>query len=53
MAIPPQIINPYGDIEEWNGIIQEELNHISTVKKRIPAFVGAKKPTRYLFHRHT
>ncbi|CAH1995886.1 unnamed protein product [Acanthoscelides obtectus] len=30
MVIPPWIINPYGDIEETNVIIQEELTEIST-----------------------
>ncbi|CAH1962651.1 unnamed protein product [Acanthoscelides obtectus] len=30
MAIPPWIINPYGDIEETNVIIQEELTELST-----------------------
>ncbi|CAH1970146.1 unnamed protein product [Acanthoscelides obtectus] len=30
MVIPPWIINPYGDIEETNVIIQEELNELST-----------------------
>ncbi|CAH1972252.1 unnamed protein product [Acanthoscelides obtectus] len=30
MVIPPWIINPYGDIEETNVIIQEELTELST-----------------------
>ncbi|CAH1983648.1 unnamed protein product [Acanthoscelides obtectus] len=30
MVIPPWIINPYGDIEETNVIIQEELTKLST-----------------------
>ncbi|CAH2014383.1 unnamed protein product [Acanthoscelides obtectus] len=30
MVIPPWIINPYGDIEETNVIIQEELTEPST-----------------------
>ncbi|CAH1971105.1 unnamed protein product [Acanthoscelides obtectus] len=30
MVIPPWIINPYGDIEEANDIIQEELTELST-----------------------
>ncbi|CAH1998422.1 unnamed protein product [Acanthoscelides obtectus] len=30
MVIPPLIINPYGDIEETNVIIQEELTELST-----------------------
>ncbi|CAH1998960.1 unnamed protein product [Acanthoscelides obtectus] len=30
MVIPPWIINPYGDIEEKNVIIQEELTELST-----------------------
>ena len=29
MVIPPWIINPYGDIEETNVIIQEELTKLS------------------------
>ncbi|CAH2019979.1 unnamed protein product [Acanthoscelides obtectus] len=29
MVIPPWIINPYGDIEETNVIIQEELTELS------------------------
>nr|CAH7761337.1 unnamed protein product [Callosobruchus chinensis] len=28
MVIPPWIINPYGDIEETNVIIQEELTEV-------------------------
>ncbi|CAH2003665.1 unnamed protein product [Acanthoscelides obtectus] len=30
MVIPPWIISPYGDIEETNVIIQEELTELST-----------------------
>ncbi|CAH2005203.1 unnamed protein product [Acanthoscelides obtectus] len=30
MVIPPWMINPYGDIEETNVIIQEELTELST-----------------------
>ncbi|CAH1968986.1 unnamed protein product [Acanthoscelides obtectus] len=30
MVLPPCIINPYGDIEETNVIIQEELTELST-----------------------
>ncbi|CAH1976301.1 unnamed protein product [Acanthoscelides obtectus] len=30
MVIPPWIINPYGDLEETNVIIQEELTELST-----------------------
>ncbi|CAH2019261.1 unnamed protein product [Acanthoscelides obtectus] len=30
MVIPPCIINPYGDIEETNVIIQEEQTELST-----------------------
>ncbi|CAH1997541.1 unnamed protein product [Acanthoscelides obtectus] len=30
MVIPPWIINPYGDIQETNVIIQEELTKLST-----------------------
>ncbi|CAH2017453.1 unnamed protein product [Acanthoscelides obtectus] len=30
MVIPPWIINPYGDVEETNVIIQEELTELST-----------------------
>ncbi|CAH2001709.1 unnamed protein product [Acanthoscelides obtectus] len=30
MVIPPWITNPYGDIEETNVIIQEELTELST-----------------------
>ncbi|CAH1980092.1 unnamed protein product [Acanthoscelides obtectus] len=30
MIIPPWIINPYGDIDETNVIIQEELTSLST-----------------------
>ncbi|CAH2014418.1 unnamed protein product [Acanthoscelides obtectus] len=30
MVIPPWIINPYGDIEQTNVIIQEELTELST-----------------------
>ncbi|CAH1983266.1 unnamed protein product [Acanthoscelides obtectus] len=30
MVIPPWIINPYGDIEETNVIVQEELTELST-----------------------
>ncbi|KAK4876588.1 hypothetical protein RN001_009094, partial [Aquatica leii] len=30
MVIPPWIINPYGDIEETDVIIQEELTELST-----------------------
>ncbi|CAH2015830.1 unnamed protein product [Acanthoscelides obtectus] len=30
MVIPPWIINPYGDIEETNVIIEEELTELST-----------------------
>ncbi|CAH1996675.1 unnamed protein product [Acanthoscelides obtectus] len=30
MVIPPWIINPYGDIEETNVIIQEELTELTT-----------------------
>ncbi|CAH2019737.1 unnamed protein product [Acanthoscelides obtectus] len=30
MVIPPWIINPYGDIEDTNVIIQEELTELST-----------------------
>ncbi|CAH2018293.1 unnamed protein product [Acanthoscelides obtectus] len=30
MVIPQWIINPYGDIEETNAIIQEELTELST-----------------------
>ncbi|CAH1991619.1 unnamed protein product [Acanthoscelides obtectus] len=30
MVIPPWINNPYGDIEETNVIIQEELTELST-----------------------
>ncbi|CAH1972692.1 unnamed protein product [Acanthoscelides obtectus] len=30
MVIPPWIINPYGDIEETNVIIQEKLTELST-----------------------
>ncbi|CAH2010177.1 unnamed protein product, partial [Acanthoscelides obtectus] len=30
MVIPPWIINPYGDIEESNVIIQEELTELNT-----------------------
>ncbi|CAH1976641.1 unnamed protein product [Acanthoscelides obtectus] len=30
MVIPPWIINPYGDIEETNVIIKEELTELST-----------------------
>ncbi|KAK4880505.1 hypothetical protein RN001_008651 [Aquatica leii] len=30
MVLPPWIINPYGDIEETNVIIQEELSELST-----------------------
>ncbi|CAH2003254.1 unnamed protein product, partial [Acanthoscelides obtectus] len=30
MVIPPWIINPYGDIEETNVIIQEQLTELST-----------------------
>ncbi|CAH2020988.1 unnamed protein product [Acanthoscelides obtectus] len=30
MVIPPWIINPFGDIEETNVIIQEELTELST-----------------------
>ncbi|CAH1996016.1 unnamed protein product [Acanthoscelides obtectus] len=30
MVITPWIINPYGDIEETNVIIQEELTELST-----------------------
>ncbi|CAH1963773.1 unnamed protein product [Acanthoscelides obtectus] len=33
MVIPPWIINPYGDIEETNVIIQEELTELSTNKE--------------------
>ncbi|CAH1968574.1 unnamed protein product [Acanthoscelides obtectus] len=30
MVIPPWIINPYGDIEEANVVMQEELTELST-----------------------
>ncbi|CAH1976222.1 unnamed protein product [Acanthoscelides obtectus] len=30
IVIPPWIIDPYGDIEETNVIIQEELTELST-----------------------
>ncbi|CAH2015931.1 unnamed protein product [Acanthoscelides obtectus] len=30
LVIPPWIINPYGDIEQTNVIIQEELTELST-----------------------
>ncbi|CAH1998620.1 unnamed protein product [Acanthoscelides obtectus] len=33
MVIPPWIINPYGDIEETNVIIQEELAELSTCEE--------------------
>ncbi|CAH1980426.1 unnamed protein product [Acanthoscelides obtectus] len=34
MVIPPWIINPYGDIEETNVIIQEELTEVQTKNLR-------------------
>ncbi|CAH1992036.1 unnamed protein product [Acanthoscelides obtectus] len=33
MVILPWIINPYGDIEETNVIIQEELTELSTIEE--------------------
>ncbi|CAH1995507.1 unnamed protein product [Acanthoscelides obtectus] len=55
MVIPPWIINPYGDIEETNVIIQEELTELSTneelkvqFQKMISAILTAKQHTRYL-----
>ncbi|KAK4883492.1 hypothetical protein RN001_006811 [Aquatica leii] len=34
MVIPPWIINPYGDVEETNVIIHEELTELSTNEER-------------------
>ncbi|CAH1983844.1 unnamed protein product [Acanthoscelides obtectus] len=54
MVIPPWIINPYGDIEETNVIIQEELTELSTNEdlkvqfKNGSAILAAKQHTRYL-----
>ncbi|CAH1975392.1 unnamed protein product [Acanthoscelides obtectus] len=38
MVIPPWIINPYGDIEETNVIIQEELTELSTNEEPMVQF---------------
>ncbi|CAH2006141.1 unnamed protein product [Acanthoscelides obtectus] len=47
MVIPPWIINPYGDIEETNVIIQEELTELSTNEERkVPEDTIAQSPRK-------